>query len=158
MRLATRAVAAVCTAALLGTVAIAQEMSKEERAAQARQGLMHLFVWEAGPLFAMAKGDIAYDADLAKANAENLATLAEVDPVSLFVPGSSTDELGDKTLALPAIWENTDEFVAHDEDLRKATATLAEEAGKGLDAFRAAVGPVGRACGDCHDDFRKDVD
>lgn len=152
------AVAAVGAAALLATVAVAQEKSQEQKAAEARQGLMQLIVWEAGPLFAMAKGDIPYDAATASVRAENLAALAQYAGHTLFLPGSSTDELGDATRALPAIWENEEKFHQGFEDLREQAAVVVAEAGKGHDQLRAAVGELGQVCGNCHEDFRLDED
>jgi cytochrome c556 len=61
----------------------------------------------------------------------------------------------DKTRALPAIWEKPDDFHQHFEDLRAAVDTLAAEAGNGQEAFVAAMAPVGKACGDCHESFRQ---
>ena len=148
------AVAAIGAAALLATVAVAQEKSKEQRATEARQGLMRLIVWEAGPLFAMAKGDIAYDAEMATTRAENLSALAQYAGHTLFLPGTSTEELGDATRALPAIWEKEDEFHGRFDKLREQAANVAAEAGKGEDQLRAAVGNLGNACGDCHEAFR----
>ena len=38
---------------------------------------------------------------------------------------------------------------------RKAESVkFAAAAGNGLDALRAAIGPMGRACNNCHDDFQ----
>ena len=155
MRAAVHAVAAAGAAALLATVAMAQEMSREEKAAHTRQGLMNLFSWEAGPLFAMAKGDMTYDAAMATAHAENLAALTRYSPASLFVPGSSTEELGDKTRALPVIWEKLDEFGQAYQMLGERATVLAGEAGKGVDQLRAAAGELGKACGNCHENFRQ---
>lgn len=152
------AIIAAGAAILLATTAIAAGESKEEKAVEARQGLMELLVWEAGPLFAMAKGDVPYDAGAATTRAENLVALTNYSPVSLFVPGTSTKELGDETQALPSIWEKTDEFVKHYETLGEKAQIVAEEAGNGVEALRSAVADLGRACGACHDDFRKDTD
>lgn len=154
----THAIIAAGAAALLATTAIAAGDSKEEKAVEARQGLMELLVWEAGPLFAMAKGDVPYDAEVATTRAGNLVALTTYSPVSLFVPGSSTKELGDDTRALPAIWEKTDQFIEDYQTLGEKAEIVAAEAGKGAEALRAAVGDLGRACGACHDDFRKDTD
>src|SRR5699024_6946543 len=139
------AVAAICAAALFATMTVAQDMTPEERATEARQGLMKLIVWEAGPLFAMAKGDISYAAETATARAENLATLAQYAGQTLFLPGSSTEDLGEEaTLALPAIWEDEEAFHQGFADLREQSAIVATEAGEGHDALLAAVGKMGR--------------
>lgn len=148
------AIAAVCSAALLGGLALAQDQEKLQKAVEARQGLMKLIVWEAGPLFAMAKGDLAYDAATAEANAKDLNTLAQYGADALFLPGTSRAEIGDKTLALPSIWEKQTDFVHNFDALREQTANVAAEAGKGQDQLAAAVGELGKACGNCHENFR----
>jgi cytochrome c556 len=57
-RISAIGIAAGCAAALLATLAAGQDQKTLEKAVAARQGLMKLIVWEAGPLFGMAKGDI----------------------------------------------------------------------------------------------------
>jgi cytochrome c556 len=126
-----------------------------ENAIAARQGAMNIHAWEAGPLFAMAKGDIAYDAEAAAEHAGALRALLNYDETRLFPEGSSNADMPDKTRALPAIWERPDEFREDFEDLRSAVDTLAAEAGNGPEAFTAAIGPLGNACGDCHETFRQ---
>jgi cytochrome c556 len=145
-------------AALVATLAVGQDQKRLESAIEARQGAMHIHAWEAGPLFAMAKGDAAYDGEAAAERASALKALLNYDETRLFPEGSSNAEMPDKTRALPAIWEKPDEFHQHFEDLRSAVDTLASEAGKGQEAFVAAMGPVGKACGDCHEDFRQKQD
>jgi cytochrome c556 len=72
-----------------------------------------------------------------------------VDPKVLFPEGSVEGR------ALPAIWENFDDFNAKHEALVAAATTMTEEAGKGLDQLKAAIGPIGAACGACHELYRK---
>src|SRR5690625_11327 len=115
---------------------------------------MDLIVWEAGPLFEMAKGDIDYDAELATAKAENLAALSRYAGESLFLPESSTEELGDATRALPAIWERQEDFHAAFDDLREKAEDVVANADKGQDELRAAVAKLGNSCGNCHESFR----
>lgn len=148
-------IAAACGAvALVAGVAIAAEKTPQQLATEARQGLMDLIVWEAGPLFEMAKGDIDYDAELATAKAENLAALSRYAGESLFLPESSTEELGDATRALPAIWEREEDFHAAFDDLREKAEDVVANADKGQDELRAAVAKLGNSCGNCHESFR----
>ena len=155
LRKTATAIAAVCSAALLGGLALAQDQEKLQKAVEARQGLMKLIVWEAGPLFAMAKGDLAYDAATAEANAQDLHTLTKYGADALFLPGTSNQELAGKTLALPSIWEDRDKFVHNFDALREQTANVAAEAGKGQEQLTAAVAELGKACGNCHENFRQ---
>lgn len=147
-------IAGACAGALVATLAVAQQ-SPEEKATEARQGLMRLIVWEAGPLFAMAKGDMPYDAAAAEVHARNLATLAQYAGHSLFLAGTSTEDLPGKTRALPTVWGNPAKFETGFHNLREQTAVVVAEAGKGADELRAAVGELGNVCGDCHEAFRQ---
>ena len=143
------------SAALLATLAAGQDQETLEKAVAARQGLMKLIVWEAGPLFAMAKGDMPYDAGVAEANAKDLDTLAQYGADALFLPGTSNAEFGDKTAALPSIWEKQTDFVHNFDAMREQTANVAAEAGKGQPELTAAVAAMGKACGNCHENFRQ---
>jgi cytochrome c556 len=58
------------------------------------------------------------------------------------------------TRALPEIWENLADFQEKYGALGAAATGLAEVAGDGLDPMRAAFGPVGAACGACHDSYQ----
>lgn len=150
------AVATAGAVALLATVAVAHaQQQSDEKAVAARQGLMKLISWEAGPLFAMAKGDMPYDAALAAENAADLQALAQYAGHKLFLSGTSTDELGDKTRALPAIWQDQDKFEKGFQDLGEQTAIVVAEAGKGQEQLRTAVGDLGKVCGNCHESFRQ---
>ena len=150
----------LCLAALgsvvLPTLALTQDAG--EKAVEARQGFMSVVVYEAGPLFGMAKGDIAYDAEAAATHAGNLAAITDYGFPHLFVDGTSMDELGDTTEALPAIWEKPEEFAEAWEALGTRASGVVEVAGDGQEALAAAVSELGKACGNCHDDFRKDDD
>jgi cytochrome c556 len=148
-------VAAACAAALLATVSTAQDQKALERAVKARQGLMNVHVLEAGPLIGMAKGEVPYDPAVASGHAEALSSLTGYDETRMFPAGTSNAEMPGKTLALPAIWEQPDEFQQAFENLREAAETVATEAGNGQEQLTAAVGELGKACGNCHEKFRE---
>ncbi len=149
------AASASACVALLSGVAAGQDQKILDKAVQARQGLMQIHSLESGPLFAMAKGDIAYDAAVAEGHAKALNELVGYDETRLFLPGSSNAEMSGKTWALPVIWEKPDEFHQAFENLREATTELAAQAGEGPDAMRPAVVELGKACGNCHETFRQ---
>lgn len=150
-----QAVAAAGAVIAVAGFAAAQDQSMLERAIKARQGLMNVHVWESGPLFAMAKGDVPYDAATAEGHAAALNQLTQYEEPRMFVPGTSTADMPGKTRALPAIWERPDEFRQAFDQLQEATTRVAEVAGDGQEALAAAVGDVGKACGDCHQSFRE---
>jgi len=148
------------SAATLGLLAIlvpATAMTQDtgEKAIGTRQGFMKLIVWEAGPLFGMAKGDVPYDAEAAKMHAANLKILTSYPFPSLFPSGTSNADYPGKTAALPKIWEDMGGFEKAFEGLQLAAAGMADAAGNGQEALAGAVGGLGKACGGCHNPYRE---
>jgi cytochrome c556 len=95
-------------------------------------------------------GDMA---DMQKRALQIQADAAKIP--TLFPPGTSTSELGDKTHALPAIWEQMDSFKANAANLQTQAGKLAAAAqGGDMAAFSAQFAAMGKACGTCHTDFR----
>ena len=125
-----------------------------EKAIEARRAVMTLQSWYAGPLFRMAKGDMEYDAEMARTYAEHLRMMADVTSGAMWPPGTDNGAYAGKTRALPEIWSTWPEAGKKGEALSEAVAALTEVAGDGLDALRSKVGAVGQACKGCHDDFR----
>ncbi len=125
-----------------------------EKAIKSRKAVMTLQSWYAGPLFAMAKGDMEYDADMAKASAAALNTMATIKGDLMWPPGTDNGAYAGETRALPEIWSTWPEVGNKAQALSDATAALAGVAGDGLDALRSKIGAVGKACKGCHDDFR----
>jgi len=148
--------AAICSAIfLVPTMALSQSKpDKEDKAIAARQGYMKLVVWEAGPLFGMAKGDMAYNADMAKARAANLKAISLYPVETLFLPGTSNADRPDKTRSLPAIWKDTVGVTKAYEQWRSAIDGVVDAAGKGQSELATAVGALGKSCGACHKPYR----
>lgn len=136
---------AFAAAALLAHLAYAQQ--KPEILVKQRQAAMTLIGKYWGPLNAMAQGKAPYSAELAARNARFLDALSQM-PWDGFDPGTK----GEKSRALPAIYENPAKFKEAQERLRGAIAKLVAARDEG--AFKAAAGEVGKACGGCHDSFR----
>ena len=124
-------------------------------AVKARQAHMQLYAHNIGIIGAMARGDADYDAAAASAAAGNLVELASIDESSYWVPGTDSDTLGDETRALPVLFDNLDDVETKRLNLLAASENLAATAGDGLDAVRAGIGPVGQACGACHEAYQK---
>ena len=124
-------------------------------AVKARKAHMQLYAFNLGTLGAMAKGEVEYDADAASAAAGNLAALSSLSQRAYWAPGTSTDELGEETRALPAIWQEGSKAGEIGASFAEAAAALAAVAGDGKDAMAGAMGPVGKACGDCHKAYRQ---
>ncbi len=95
----------------------------------------------------MIKGEKPYDAAAAAAAASKIASGWE-EFAKNFPKGSET---GGETRAAPKIWETFSDFDEKGKALAKAAGVAAAEAPKGLDAFKAAWGEVGKTCKGCHD-------
>ena len=122
-------------------------------AVEARQGQFKLFSFNLGPMVQMAQGTIDYDADMAATAAGNLATLVRTDQARMWPEGSDNASI-EGTRALPAIWDDLEDFAGLFADLQDAVAGLEGAAGSDLDALRAGLGPVGAACSACHEAYR----
>jgi len=148
--------ATICSAIfLVPTIALSQsEPDKEDKAILARQGYMKLVVWEAGPLFGMAKGAMDYNADVAKARAANLKALSQYPVENLFLPGTSNADRPGKTRSLPALWKDSAGVTKAYEQWRSAVDGVVDAAGKGQKELAAAVGELGKSCGACHKPYR----
>jgi len=126
-----------------------------DKAIKARQSMYQLYSFSIGILSGMAKGDIEYDADIAREAAENLSAAVSLGQSQFWPQGSDNQTEGNaRTRALPEIWTTYPAIQEKAEDLNAAVAVLTPVAGNGLDALKGALGDVGAACKGCHDDYR----
>jgi len=123
-------------------------------AIKARRAFYTLLGANFGPLVAMAKGEVDYDAAQAQLFADNLALMGVYNPLPSMPEGSSKDDRAGKTRALAKIWSNFDDFKSKLKDFQTAATNIKAEAGKGRGALGAAVGKLGGTCKACHDDYR----
>lgn len=140
----------VAALAVVGTFSAAVYAQSADRAIKYRQGVLQAMGWHMGVLGGMAKGERPYDKAVATRSAEYVNELAEM-PWEGFTPGSDS---GAPTKAKPEIWKEKAKFDKHAQDLQAVTPKLVSAAGTDLAALRGAIGEVGRACSNCHDDFR----
>jgi cytochrome c556 len=133
----------------VGGAALAQV--KPEVLVKQRQSAMTLIGKYFGPLGGMAQGKVPYDAKVVQRNADYLVALAQM-PWDGFDPSTK----GEKSRALPAIWENPEKVKEAVERLQSEVAKL-QSVAKGGDegATKAQIGAVGKACANCHDTFRE---
>lgn len=143
--------AATATLALSGQATAQDAPFKMEIAA--RQGIMAYRAIQMGTLGGMAKGEIPYDAAAAQKAADNLLASVTLDASMLWPPGSDHDANPDSA-ALPAIWAEGSTIGDKAKAIADAATAMQAAAGTGLDPLKAAIGPVGGACGDCHKAFR----
>jgi cytochrome c556 len=136
------------------SLAYALDQEQAEKATDVRQAALKVVGWNIGPMAAMAKEEMPYDADRFALHAERIAVLTGMLPEA-FAADTRSNPVD--TEALDAIWDDFDEFkrlanAAEDKAL-KASATA--KSGDFAEA-RAALGELGQACKDCHEKFRED--
>lgn len=124
----------------------------QQRAMGARQSHMTLYGFNLGPLGAMAQDKMPYDAAVAASAAANLAALAAMDQSNYWAEGTDSSIEGSRAKA--EIWTDAAGFEAEVVKMSESAAALAAVAGDGLDAMKAAFGPVGQSCGSCHESYR----
>ncbi|SHE93480.1 Cytochrome c556 [Modicisalibacter ilicicola DSM 19980] len=137
------------------TIALAADEKQIKDAIEYRQAALHTMGWNFGPLGAMAKGDLEYDAQEAMMRAERVAMLAKL-PWEGFIEGSLRDAgHGVDTDALAKIADNREDFDSLQRDMEEATSRLAEVAQQeDFPALRKQVAATGDTCKECHDEYR----
>ncbi len=148
MRLALIAAAALSLSPMVAAADAADD------AVKARRAYFTLMGANIGPLAAMAKGDVAYDAATAELHAANLGALGSMTIAPHFPAGTSKADRDGDTRALPAIWSDFDGFAAKAQGFAEAAAALQQVAGDGRAALGGGVQQVGASCKACHDDYR----
>ncbi|OBZ95966.1 cytochrome C556 [Pararhizobium polonicum] len=113
-----------------------------------REGLMKQIGGSMGALAGIAKGEKPYDADVVKTALTTISTNIKAFP-DQFPAGSEAN-----SEASPKIWDNMDDFKSHATKLGADADTVlaqlpADQAGVG-----AALGVIGKSCGDCHQLYR----
>lgn len=121
---------------------------------EARQGFMKLIGLNMGVLSGMARGTIDYDEETAATAAGNLEALTHYAAPSLLVPGTSSSDLSESR-ALPAIWDNPQDFGAKFAALGQAVAGSSDAVRGGVGNIGPALQTIGGACKECHDTYRK---
>ena len=132
----------------VGSAAFAQEPTAKDLIAY-RQGVMEALGKHVGAISMMVRGKVPYDhmVDQANALAATAATVGDVFPA-----GSDAGE----THALPAIWEQQEDFQSKVTALQDASRNFASVAASGdKAAIGKALGAVGGSCKGCHDDYKQ---
>jgi len=143
--------AALATSVLAITPAVADS---NEDAIKARQGFYSMISANFGGLVAMAKGEVDYDAKMAKTYADNLEALTKLNTGIYWIPGTDNEAYAGKTRAKPELWAADSKAFEYGGALGGAIAELAGVAGDGLDALRPMIGKVGGTCQQCHKAYR----
>ena len=149
-------VAAMVAAGVMAGAGVAVSGEAEDKAIKARQAVMQLYSFNLGKLGAMVKGEMDYDAAQAKLAADNLVKAASIGQDAMWPEGTAKEDAGmeGKTWAKKAAWDTYPAVAKKHEALQAAAAKMADAAGGGVDAIKAAIGSVGGSCKGCHEDFR----
>jgi cytochrome c556 len=146
------AAAWLATALLFAGTAAAQEDAKkaDQGALKYRQSLMESVGGDMASFMNILKYGLPFKGNLV-VHADSLAAHAKLVTAAFErkVTAGPTD-------AEPEIWEKTDEFAKDVKTFETETAKLAEVAKAGDPAaIGAQLKATGKACGGCHDTFRK---
>jgi len=143
---------AVSLSLFLGAVALdAAAQARPDVLVKQRQAAMTLQAKYFGPLAGMAQGRIPYNAEAVQRNAAFLETLSKMP-----WDGFQESTKGEKSAALPAIWDKAGEFKQAMERFENEAVRLVQVAKTGDEgAVKAQIGAVGKACGGCHENFRQ---
>ena len=159
MSVLKKSIVAVTVAAslLTATVSMAQPASSEKHAIKAtelRQSVFKLLGSNMGPLGAMAKGKIPFDAEVVEKNA------IRINQLSLMIADYTrvdTSKFDVKTSALNKIWQDQEHFGQSIDKLTKASAALIVAAKSNDEGtLKQAISAVGKTCGGCHDDYKEE--
>lgn len=142
---------------LLAVHATASEVKSEKQAKaniQFRQAILQLVRSNMGPLGAMAKGEIPYDAQVMIINGERIEQLGLMME-DYFTPDTRAFDL--ETGAKDNVWETQADFNDKAQNMVAAAIQVQEVASAGMtDDFRKSIGALGATCKACHDDYKKD--
>jgi len=117
-----------------------------------REGVMKTVGGQMSSMAAILKGQVHLDN--LEFHASGMADLADIVP-HVFPEGSGVHQ----SEALPAIWEQPDEFKMAVEKFVKAAKGIATAAEDGeMSAIGPALNSLGKACKGCHDNFREEHD
>lgn len=140
-------------AAIIATAGMAGSHSAKdlEPPVAARHYQMQMVGYHIGILGAVAKGEMEYDATMVSAAAANIASLAKMEPATLWTPGTEQGKAAGSR-AKAEIWSDPEGFAEKFKVMADA-ATVLVDAGD-LDAVRAGMGALGGSCKGCHEKYR----
>ena len=137
----------------LAMAATAAAQMKPDVVIEYRRSAMTMVGWNFGPMGAMVKGKIPFDAKEFAKRAERIEFLA---PQALegFAKGS---DKGAETDAKPEIWMHFDDFQSKLDDLINESKTLSEVAKSGDEGkMKEQFKKLGGTCKACHDKYKQE--
>jgi cytochrome c556 len=140
-------------AAAATVAATAFAHSKEDAAVDYRMGLMTVVGWNFGPLSAMVKGKMPFDATEFAKHADRIGYFSD-QLLEGFPKGSGKGEHSD---AKAAIWANFDDFTDKAKTFNTEAKALADVAkGKDEAKDKEQFRKVAAACKACHEKYKND--
>jgi cytochrome c556 len=125
--------------------------AKPEVLVKQRQAAMTLIGKYWGPLGAMAQGKAPYNAEIVQRNAAFLDVLSKM-PWDGFHPSTKNE----KSAALPAVFSEPAKFKEAQDRLQSEIGKLVSVSKNGDEAaVKAQLAAVGKACSNCHENFRE---
>lgn len=126
---------------------------KPEAYVRYRQSLFTLIGWNFGAISAMVRGEAEMDTADVERRAARIAELGQMIDEGFVAASAGASD----SAALPAIYDNVDDFQAKGRALVKASVELSKLAATGDEA---AIGRqmrrVAAACKSCHDSYKAD--
>ena len=130
-------------------VGVTAVMAQSDPIAQ-RKSLMKENGKHSGALNRMVRGEDPFDAAKVDVAYAGLAdTASKLSPLFASPPPAGAD-----TRALPKIWESKSDFDAKLAAFSKAVADNKDK-GKTLDELKVSYAALSKACGDCHEPYRR---
>ena len=147
----TLAAVAFGIAGALTALPAAAQYRNADAAIKYRQSAMSLQGNHLARIFAMANGQVPFDAKVAADQIEIVGMLNRLQ-FAAFIDGSDKGN----TRAKPEIWAEKDKFTAAINKSQEDIGNLVAAGKTGsLDQIKAAAGTVGQSCKACHDAYQK---
>ena len=141
---------AVTLGAGAGYATSVMAQAKPDVLVKQRQAAMTLISKYFGPMGAMAQGKAPYNVDVVRRNAGFVDNLTRMP-----WDGFHASTKGEKSKALPAVYDNSDKFNQAASRLEQEASRLVTVSASGDEAaVKGQITAVAKACGACHNDFR----
>ncbi|MDT7524548.1 cytochrome c [Pseudidiomarina sp. GXY010] len=123
-----------------------------DKAVEYRQKALSLMQNNFAYLGDMVKGDMEFDGEIFKARAADFSALSAMPWIGFSQTGAMP---GNNSDALPAIWDNWDDFMQRAESFQQDAAALAAAAESGDQGdIRKAFMAAAKNCKACHDQYK----
>ena len=129
----------------------AADEDPDQAAAHTRHALMELMGWNMKTVVAMSTGKQEFSVEAAVIQGERLAQLGAMIGDAFARDTSAADV---KTAALPAVWQDSEDFAAKAQALIDNATAYSEAAAGGAGPARKAFIQLGGSCKGCHENYK----